>query len=116
MYLMKPSERAAELQDPGSMGRLGLILAVEGDHTQFLFKLSQARLDLHVGNKLINFIFSPTETDRPFKEEIQEPSSKTQKLQEGNQWEINFMINTWTEVCCVTIPVGAQDKVSAHSS
>lgn len=56
MYLMKPSERAAELQDPGSMSRAGFILAVEGDHTQFLFKLSQARLDLDVGNKLINFL------------------------------------------------------------
>lgn len=57
LYLMKPSERAAELQDPGSVSRLVLILAVEGDHTQFLFKLSQARLDLEVGNKLINFFF-----------------------------------------------------------
>lgn len=57
MYLMKPSERAAELQDAGSVSRLELILAVEGDHTQFLFKLSKARLDLDVGSKLINFIF-----------------------------------------------------------
>lgn len=56
LYLMKPSQRAAELQDPGSRSRLGLILAVE-DHTQFLFKLSQARLDLDVGKKLINFFF-----------------------------------------------------------
>ncbi|KAM4889794.1 surfeit locus protein 2 isoform 4-T4 [Sylvia borin] len=56
------------------------------------------------------------QTDRPFKEEIQEPPSKTQKLQESNQREINSMINTWPEACCVTIPVGAQDEVSAHSS
>lgn len=38
------------------MSRAGFILAVEGDRTQFLFKLSQARLDLDVGNKLINFL------------------------------------------------------------
>lgn len=56
----------------------------KGDHTRLLFKLSWTGLDLGFGNKLINFFF-PTETVRPFKEEIQESSSKIQELQESNQ-------------------------------
>lgn len=83
MYLMKPSERAAELQDPGSVSRLELILAVQGDHTQFLFKLFQARFDLDVGNKLINFFFSLQKQTGPLKKKFKSHHRKPKKLKKA---------------------------------
>lgn len=102
LYLMKSCavKGDADLQD-----RAGLVLSVgQENYTQFFFNFSWAGLDLGFGNKPINLLFFfSTETVRPFKEEIQESSSKTQELQESNERQINVMVTTWPEACCITI-------------
>lgn len=98
LSLRKPCavrEGDADLQD-----RARLVWSVgQGNHSQFFFKFSWAGLDLEISL----FFFFFIETVRPFKEEIQESSSKTQEIQASNERQINFMVTTWPEACCVTI-------------